>query len=205
MHRPNQPTDQLHSTKRTTPRRSRKLRTLLALGTFVGVGAVLTTAAFSDHVEMRTTFTAGSLDINVDGQEGNPTPFNMGAFPGGDSMTPGDTVVHGFTVNNEGSLPAHVWVTTQDQPSPDPGNPLGDLKLQAVEYDKATETCDEDLLDDWTTTTLQFNADLIAQEDAMEIPAGGSQDLCVAVHLPSDTSGTGGGNTNALFRFFAES
>lgn len=203
MHRPNQPTDQLHSTKRTTPRRSRKLRTLLALGTFVGVGAVLTTAAFSDRVEMRTTFTAGSLDINVDGQEGNPTPFNMGAFPGGDSMTPGDTVVHGFTVNNEGSLPADVWIATTHQVSVDPGNPLDDLKLQVVEYDKATETCEATTFDDWEATTTSFGDDLIGAADAITIAANESQDLCVGVHLPSDTTGTGGGTSDALFRFHA--
>lgn len=200
MHRPNQSTDQLQSTKRTTPRRSRKLRTLLALGTFVGVGAVLTTAAFSDHVETTTQFTAGSFDIEVNGEQGTMTPVDLGAFTGGQNMMPGDTAVASVTVKNNGSLDANVWIESEQTLAP-LGNKLGALQVQAFPVNG--EECEASDFADWDTLGVNFSEEPITEANAIQVET--EQEVCIGVHLPASVVDPGSGQSHATFRFQAKS
>jgi predicted ribosomally synthesized peptide with SipW-like signal peptide len=92
--------------RRRLPAISARARVLAAAGV---AGAMLVAgsfAMFSDTGTVRSTFTAGTLDLKFDAAEdGNPTPYVV-AFEGGDALAPGVAVSQDLVVYNSGSVPA---------------------------------------------------------------------------------------------------
>jgi predicted ribosomally synthesized peptide with SipW-like signal peptide len=94
--------------RRRLPAISSRARVLAAAGV---AGAMLVAgsfALFSDTGTVRTTFTAGTLDLKFDAAEdGNPTPYLV-SFDGGDALAPGVAVSQDLVVYNSGSVPADL-------------------------------------------------------------------------------------------------
>lgn len=190
--------------------RSRRTRAVLALGTVVGIGAALTSAAFSDRAEVTSTFTAGTLDISLDEtQQGNPTPYSV-TFTGAGAMKPGDVVYDDLTVNNDGSLKAYVSMDAELVADTDNGENQDSTEALLVSIGVMSDgdTCDATF--DFEAAPVEDSpvanasiTDLI--DDGME--AGSSVDLCFAVELPDSGAdqGSGGGSADAIFTFNASS
>lgn len=73
-------------TRNTTPRRTRffrllrsaRVRALLSLGIVLGFGATSTLAYWTDTATVTGgTFTAGTLDLQVNDAQGNPTAYAL--------------------------------------------------------------------------------------------------------------------------------
>lgn len=77
-----------------------KVRAILALGTVVGIGTVLTLAAWTDTAETNATFSTGSVDIKLDGADNPPSITNLSLS----NAKPGDVTYAPLTVTNEGTL-----------------------------------------------------------------------------------------------------
>jgi predicted ribosomally synthesized peptide with SipW-like signal peptide len=98
--------------RRRLPAISSRARVLAAAGI---AGAMLVAgsfAIFSDSGSVRTTFTAGTLDLKFDAAEdGGPTPYLV-SFDGGDALAPDVTVTRDLVVYNSGSVPADLALGT---------------------------------------------------------------------------------------------
>ena len=81
--------------------RSAVIRSVLALGTVVGLGTVFTLAAWTDTSVVSGTFSTGSIDIKVNGFD-NPLPAvtNLSLT----NAKPGDVVYAPLTVTNQGTI-----------------------------------------------------------------------------------------------------
>jgi predicted ribosomally synthesized peptide with SipW-like signal peptide len=79
----------------------------------VGIGA--TTASFSDEVKVTAEVGAGSLDIQVNGAQGNPTPIVLTLPEGSDQLKPGATVNQQVALQNVGTLPARMSLVLKGQ------------------------------------------------------------------------------------------
>jgi len=82
--------------------RSGRTRALLCLGLLGGLGATSSLAYWTDDVNISgTTFTAGTLDLEVD----NADPFEGMTVLSMSNMVPGNTSAQVLTVENTGSAP----------------------------------------------------------------------------------------------------
>lgn len=99
------------SSHRRTPHRrfvfSVRVRALLSLGVALGIGSVGTFASWTDDVTVSgTTFTAGTLDLQVNNVDSYATTtLTMTA------MVPGSTSSEVLTVKNNGTVPAKYTLT----------------------------------------------------------------------------------------------
>lgn len=89
--------------------RSRPLRAVLSLGVVAGVLVTGTYAFWTDDVTIAgTSFTAGSLDLQVNGQDSwTTTTLGMSSTP----MVPGNTSAEVLTVRNNGTVPLKYTLT----------------------------------------------------------------------------------------------
>ena len=79
-----------------------RVRALLSLGIALGIGSVGTFAFWTDDVVISgTTFTAGTIDLRVNGADSLPsyTTLNMS------NAVPGNTIAGVLTIRNQGSAP----------------------------------------------------------------------------------------------------
>ncbi|NTW39386.1 MAG: hypothetical protein HGA44_05780 [Cellulomonadaceae bacterium] len=75
----------------------------------LGMGGAATLAAWVDQVQVQVAVASGTLDVTIDGQQGNPTPVQVPLT--GVLFKPGDApVVTTVPLANAGSLPAVVTV-----------------------------------------------------------------------------------------------
>lgn len=113
-------------------RRSRgitgRARVLAAAGVVAVMAAVGSFALFSDSGTVRTTFTAGTLDLRFDdGADGAPVPYVV-TFDGGDALAPGVPVTRELVVCNSGSVAATLALDAPVLVNADPGDePLQDV------------------------------------------------------------------------------
>lgn len=84
-----------------------------AIAMTLGIGA--TTASFSDEVKVTAEVGAGSLDIKVNGEQGNPTPIVLTLPDGSDQLKPGGTVNQQVALQNVGTLPARMSLVLKGQ------------------------------------------------------------------------------------------
>jgi predicted ribosomally synthesized peptide with SipW-like signal peptide len=84
-----------------------RVRALLSLGVALGIGSVGTFASWTDDVTITgTTFTAGTLDLQVNNVDSYATTsLSMPA------MVPGNTSAEILTVKNNGTVPAKYTLT----------------------------------------------------------------------------------------------
>ncbi|NTW42399.1 MAG: hypothetical protein HGA44_21410 [Cellulomonadaceae bacterium] len=75
----------------------------------LGMGGAATMAAWVDQVQVQVAVASGTLDVTIDGQQGNPTPVVVPLD--GVLFKPGDTpVVKSVSLANAGTLPAVVTI-----------------------------------------------------------------------------------------------
>jgi predicted ribosomally synthesized peptide with SipW-like signal peptide len=184
-----------------TRRRRGRLRSLLALGTVLGVGALGTSAAFSDSAEVTASFTAGTLDITVDDEQGDPVPYTL-VFPGGDVIAPGGTVHAALEVANVGNVDALLSLAVAATFDGTPSNATTDLRM-VVAHTTGT-ACDATVV---SADLAPYSPDGplgSAGFSGVALGGGDHVDLCFAVTLPLSVSGTGGGSTTVDLAFTAE-
>ncbi len=178
-----------------------RLRILLGVGGVLALGGILTSAAFSDSAEVTAGFTVGTLDITVDGEQGNPVPYEL-VVAGADRIAPGETVYSPLEVANIGDVDADLSLATSLEL-----DPLG------------PDTPEELLMSVVPTTGTACDAGVVAGAVApyaidepigsvafADVPLAGGDavDLCIAVGLPDSVVGTGGGSATVTFDFVAE-
>lgn len=93
--------------RRTSWRRSARLRAVLGLGVIALVGTTGTFAFWTDEVLVSgTTFTAGTLDLKVENQDAYATTtLSMG------TMVPGNSAAEVMVVKNGGTAPLKYTMT----------------------------------------------------------------------------------------------
>jgi predicted ribosomally synthesized peptide with SipW-like signal peptide len=99
-----------HRARRATHRRSVRARALLlSLGLVVAVVTTGTYAFWTDDVTIAgTTFTSGTLDLQVNGSDSyTTTTLGMSGTP----MVPGDTSAEVLTMRNNGTAPLKYTLT----------------------------------------------------------------------------------------------
>lgn len=89
---------------------SKKFRyTVATLGVFT-LGGTAASALWTDNAEMSQTITAGTVDITLDGAEGNPSPYPI-ALPLS-QFAPGSTTNATVSLKNAGTLGVTVTMAT---------------------------------------------------------------------------------------------
>lgn len=84
---------------------SQRIRAILALGCVLGLGAVGTTARWSDEaVATSGIFSTGSIDLQLNSDQGNPTAYAFATLSK-TGMKPGNSVAATLPVQNKGPLP----------------------------------------------------------------------------------------------------
>ncbi|EEW51156.1 Tat pathway signal sequence domain protein [Corynebacterium efficiens YS-314] len=106
-------------TGRTMGQISRRLRAGAAGGAVLGLGAVVTLAAWSDVQTFEGSFQAGSFGIlgSADGvtwSNNTDTPLEL-TFAGSDNLVPGTAVYAGYHLKNIGTIPAHITYSVTAQ------------------------------------------------------------------------------------------
>ncbi len=79
------------------------MRSVLALGTVLGIGTVLTLAAWTDDGTAQATFSTGNIDITLDGAQGNPTAYDW-ANLSASGMGDGTSKYANLAIANAGTL-----------------------------------------------------------------------------------------------------
>ncbi len=174
---------------------------LCAIVGVAGLGAVMTSAAFSDSAEVTAGFTAGTLDITVDGEQGNPVAYEL-VFAGADRIAPGDVVYAPLEVANVGDVDALLSMSTSS--TRDPLGPDTPDELRMTVVPTTGDDCDADVVADAATPYATDVALGSAGFADVELDGGASTDLCIAVSLPSTVVGTGGGTAEVTFELLAE-
>ncbi|MEN0072066.1 MAG: hypothetical protein AAGC63_13870 [Propionicimonas sp.] len=145
-----------------------KIGASLVVVGLLAAGAQASGADFNDLVQVGVDAKAGSLDINVDGEQGNPTPVTR-ALPL-DKMKPGDATSITLDVRNTGSLPAVVTASVIGLGPTNLGAQL-DATLVAAPAGAAQ-----------VTGTAKANGFKLAP---FTVPANGSVPLTVTLTFPS--------------------
>lgn len=163
-------------------RRSRGIRAVLALGTVVGIGTTLTLAAWTDNGTAESTFTTGTVDLQLNDTEGKPTPYAFTAL----NMTgvgAGSTTYGNLTVRNNGTLAFGYTMATSAGAST--STDLYDALRVSVKVLPAT-TCSASTYAAGTATPLLDTVALSAASIASRpLAAAGTENLCFKVDLPT--------------------
>ena len=182
-------------------RRPGRIRALLAAGSVLGLGVIATSAAFSDSAEVAASFTAGTLDLTVDGEEGNPTPYVL-SFTGADAMVPGQTVHSPLRVSNVGTVDADLSMAVATTPDGSIPNATDDLRL--VVASTTGTACDAGVVASDPAPLVADGTLGSATFTGVQLDGGAHRDLCLAVTLPASVTGTGGGATDLELAFTAD-
>lgn len=189
-----------HRPRRAIPSvlRSARLRAVLGLGIVAVLGTTGTFAFWTDDVVISgTTFTAGTIDLQVNGSNAitGYTTLNLV------TMVPGNTVAGVLTIRNNGTAPLkYTAVTTAT--NTDTKNLRGSLEVKvtgdaAVTGSSPTATCNGSALAG-TATTL--NGALITT--GRLLAAGATETICVQVKLAdAAASALQGATTDVVLTF----
>lgn len=173
------------------PRRSGRL--VLAVLALLGAAVVLvggqgTFAYWNDQATVTGDgFSSGTLDLTVDGQQGNPTAY-VKTDLALSQMLPGESVARTVTVANAGDVP-FTWV-----PSVTKGGGLGPaLTVELWRGATASSTTA------YPRTGSCTGGTLVAPGGApVRLAQGGEQSLCVKVSLPANTLNGFQGKTGSV-------
>ncbi|OJV22884.1 MAG: hypothetical protein BGO26_00100 [Actinobacteria bacterium 69-20] len=165
----------LHQWMRANGRRLQVAAVAAAIG--LGATGVASMALFTDDAQVQVTATSGTLDITVDGDQGNPTPKQI-TLPLS-VFKPGDTTSTTLTIHNAGNLPATLTVAVAGTGPSALGGQL-DATLAAAGV---------------TPASAKANG---VQLDAVPLPAGADVPVTLTLSLPADTANSWQGVTDTL-------
>lgn len=182
--------------KALTTSRSVKIRALLSAGMVLGLGAVGTLAAWTDVTTATATFSAGDVNINVNGSETGAVVFTSAL------MKPGDVLVAPVQINNTGDLSVNYNMTTAVT-----GTGLGagltvEIRSSAITCQNGTSSGGVVVSAGSTTLT---NALIIAPRQLTATVPSNTETLCFKISLPAGTPDSYQGKTaETTFTFTAE-
>lgn len=181
--------------RRDAPRRSvrsMRVRALLSLGVALGIGSVGTFASWTDNATVTgTTFTAGTLDLQVNNADSYATTtLSMTA------MVPGSTSSEVLAVKNNGTVPAKYTLTggltgtnAADYSAAAANGLLLTIRLGGTKSG-ATCTGGTALITDQPLTSTT-SVTLLAQRPTSPLAAsGGIESLCLQVKLSNTAPST---------------
>ena len=170
------------------------IRLGLAAGMLFGLGAVVTTAAWTDQATATSgTFSVGTIDLKLSGADNNPATFAT-AFTA-TAMAPGTTVSAALVVQNAGTIP--FTYTMSGTATNNASGAIGDVLALEVR----PGTCPSAAANVVTTGKLTFGAVAMGP-----LAASGTQTLCFKATLPSGAASTlQSTSTTATFTFVATS
>lgn len=179
--------------------RSVRVRALLSLGVALGIGATGTFAFWTDDVVVSgTTFTAGTLDLQVDGADSLPAYTSLTMS----SMVPGNSIAATLVVKNNGTAPLKYTASSSATNTP-VGKDLAAALTVKVTGDTSTsgsgvaKTCAGSAL---AGTGTSLNGSIVST--GRQLAAGATETICVQVTLGAGASTTlQGGSTAATFTF----
>jgi predicted ribosomally synthesized peptide with SipW-like signal peptide len=91
---------------------SARLRAVLSLGLVLGLGSAGTLAFWTDDVAITgTTFTAGTLDLQVNSETDDDYATTTLSMTGSNVMVPGSSSAEVLTVQNKGNIPLKYTMT----------------------------------------------------------------------------------------------
>lgn len=182
--------------------RSARVRALLTLGLLLGFGAVTTLAYWTDTATVTTgSFTSGTLNLKVDGVEGNPTAYSLTSFTAS-NLVPGESIAGSFAVQNTGNVDFTYTATGTAS-----GTLAPDLRFTVKTGATASNTGSAgSRVGSCTGGTAQSSgltytstAQTVAGT-AQTVVAGGSQTFCVIATLdPTTPLADGGKSATASF------
>lgn len=181
--------------------RGGKIRAILALGAVVGIGSVLTLAAWTDDSTASATFSTGSIDIKLDTtNEGNPAAYSFAALSMS-GMKDGSVKYGGLVVNNAGTLDFTYTMATSF--TGDSGL-AGALRI-SVKTIGSAETCTQTTYDAGTSLVAPVAVgNTFAISTGRLISTGGNENLCFKIELPSGSAnGVQAKTVNASLAFTA--
>jgi predicted ribosomally synthesized peptide with SipW-like signal peptide len=162
----------------------------------LGLGAVGTLAAWTDVTTATATFSAGDVNINVNGSETGAVVFSSAA------MKPGDVLVAPVQINNTGDLSVTYRMATAVT-----GTGLG--AALTVEVRRGATTCQGTTSSGGTVvsegSTTLTNTLTISQGQLAAAAPSNSETLCFKISLPAGTADSYQGKTaQTTFTFTAE-
>lgn len=178
---------------------STRTRALLTLGVVLGLGSVSTLAYWTDQATVNTgTFSSGTLNLKVNGDEGNPTPYAWTTF-NASNLVPGESVAASFNVQNTGSVPFTYTATATASGALAP-NLRFTVRTGATASTSGTEAANNRVgsctggTAQTAGVTLSGSATSVAP-NAEQVAASGSQTFCVIATLDAGTPVSAGGNS----------
>ena len=182
-------------------RHSRKFRVVLCLGSLSGLLWAGTFATFTDSGTATSTFTAGTVDLTLNGDTTDAYGFTSIQMT---NMKPGDVMYAPLTIANPGTLgfsyTMSTTATNADSKALRDQLTLGVRKVaNAAACDSAGVGYDASL--DTMTASGALSAGAIASRT---LTAGSSEVACFRVQLPSTADNTfQAATTTATFTFSA--
>jgi predicted ribosomally synthesized peptide with SipW-like signal peptide len=176
-----------------------RIRALLSLGIALGIGSVGTFAFWTDDVVISgTTFSAGTIDLRVNGADSLPTYTTLNMS----NAVPGNTIAGVLTIRNQGSAPLKYTATTTAS-NADGKNVRGSLTVKVtaattVTGTYPTATCGGAAITGFATS---FTAAAFLTPGRLLAPTTEEQ-ICVQVTLDATApSALQGGTTSVGFTF----
>lgn len=184
-------------------RTSTTVKALAALGTLTGALWAGTFASFSDTQTATSTFTAGSVDLQLNGDASTSYAFTALSLS---AMKPGDVVYKPLTVANSGTLP-YTYTMGSSATNAD-GKGLASALVLGMKLVASPGACDA------AGTGYAASATTVVAEGALgsaaissrSLAAGASEVLCTYVSLPSNAANSlQGATTTDTMTFTATS
>ncbi|ROQ36742.1 putative ribosomally synthesized peptide with SipW-like signal peptide [Frondihabitans sp. PhB188] len=184
--------------------RSGRVRAVLALGAVVGLGTVATLAAWSDTGAATGTFSTGSLDLKLQGQDGTVAVTSLSMA----NAVPGTVVYANLPVSNAGTVPFTYGFTVGSTNGAD-ATPLNANLNWGIVSNGTSATCNATTYTSAagvTATNISPTTTLSAAPAVTGRPlaVGAVENLCFRVELPSSApTGAQGRSTVATVSFTA--
>lgn len=177
--------------------KSARTRAFLTMGVVLGLGTVSTFAYFTDTATVQgATFTAGTLNLKVDGVEGNPTAYGWSAFTA-NNLVAGESVAATFSVQNAGNVDFTYTATGTASGALAPSMRFtvrtGASASNTGSAGSRVGTCTGGTAQS-ANLTLSASSQTVAGT-AQTVAASGSQTFCVIATLDTGTAASQGGNT----------
>lgn len=181
--------------------RGSRLRAVLALGSVLGLGTVLTLAAWTDSGQATGTFSTGAVDIKLNGVDTLPVVSTLALT----NAKPGDVTYAALAVTNTGTL-NFSYVMTPTITTASTSTPLLESVLLLTVKAVPGTTCNSTTFAPSSDTRIAERAlNVTTPTAATALAAGtGVDHLCFKVELPSGaSSAVMTQTTTATFTFVA--
>lgn len=165
--------------------RSKKIRTLAALGTLTGAAWAGTFASFTDDATAAATFSAGTVDLLVGGKVDDAHDFAALTVS---NLKPGDVKYAPLSVANSGSLGFSYKMTGATVDTANKPAGLGAALRVEVRSVGTSTTCDAASFSASTTTVAASSAFSSVSTAARSVAVGASETLCFQVTFPNRTA-----------------